>query len=67
MPKPIDPRILVRESAAVAGQAIREGVARRAIENESYQESLTVRLGTGRETRIQPLAYPHFEKSVWKE
>ncbi len=29
LPKPIDPRILVRESAAVAAQAIAEGVARR--------------------------------------
>jgi malate dehydrogenase (oxaloacetate-decarboxylating)(NADP+) len=50
LPKPIDPRILVRESAAVAQQAIAEGVARRPLEVAAYQESLTVRLGTGRET-----------------
>jgi malate dehydrogenase (oxaloacetate-decarboxylating)(NADP+) len=50
LPKPIDPRILVRESAAVAQQAVNEGVARRPLSGESYQESLTVRLGTGRET-----------------
>jgi malate dehydrogenase (oxaloacetate-decarboxylating)(NADP+) len=50
LPKPIDPRILVRESAAVAQQAIEEGVARRPLESRAYQESLTVRLGTGRET-----------------
>jgi malate dehydrogenase (oxaloacetate-decarboxylating)(NADP+) len=50
LPKPIDPRILVRESAAVAQQAIDEGVARRPVESRAYQESLTVRLGTGRET-----------------
>jgi malate dehydrogenase (oxaloacetate-decarboxylating)(NADP+) len=50
LPKPIDPRILVRESAAVAQQAIDEGVARRPMESRPYQESLTVRLGTGRET-----------------
>jgi malate dehydrogenase (oxaloacetate-decarboxylating)(NADP+) len=50
LPKPIDPRILVRESAAVAQQAIEEGVARRPLETKAYQESLTVRLGTGRET-----------------
>ena len=50
LPKPIDPRILVRESAAVARQAIEEGVARRPLESEAYQESLTARLGTGRET-----------------
>jgi malate dehydrogenase (oxaloacetate-decarboxylating)(NADP+) len=49
LPKPIDPRILVRESAAVAQKAIEEGVARRLIDTEVYQESLTVRLGTGRE------------------
>jgi len=50
LPKPIDPRILVRESAAVAQQAILEKVARRPLESRAYQESLTVRLGTGRET-----------------
>ena len=50
LPKPIDPRILVRESAAVAEQTMAEGVARRPVEREAYQESLTVRLGTGRET-----------------
>ncbi len=49
LPKPIDPRILVRESAAVAQKAIEEGVARQHVETETYQESLTVRLGTGRE------------------
>jgi malate dehydrogenase (oxaloacetate-decarboxylating)(NADP+) len=50
LPKPIDPRILVRESAAVAERAIEEGVARRPLDSRAYQESLTVRLGTGRET-----------------
>jgi len=50
LPKPIDPRILVRESAAVAQQAIEEKVARRLLESHAYQESLTARLGTGRET-----------------
>jgi malate dehydrogenase (oxaloacetate-decarboxylating)(NADP+) len=49
LPKPIDPRILVRESAAVARQAIDEGVARRPLKSEAYQESLTIRLGMGRE------------------
>ena len=33
LPKPIDPRILVRESAAVARQAIEDGVARRPLES----------------------------------
>jgi malate dehydrogenase (oxaloacetate-decarboxylating)(NADP+) len=50
LPKPIDPRILVRESAAVARQAIEEGVARRPLKSEAYQETLAVRLGMGRET-----------------
>jgi malate dehydrogenase (oxaloacetate-decarboxylating)(NADP+) len=49
LPKPIDPRILVRESAAVAQKAIEEGVARRPMDSVAYQESLTVRLGTGRQ------------------
>jgi malate dehydrogenase (oxaloacetate-decarboxylating)(NADP+) len=53
LPKPVDPRILARESAAVAAQAIAEGVARRPLEIEAYQESLAVRLGTGRETMRQ--------------
>ena len=50
LPKPIDPRILLRESTAVAQQAIDEGVARISVETEPYQESLIVRLGTERET-----------------
>jgi malate dehydrogenase (oxaloacetate-decarboxylating)(NADP+) len=49
LPKPIDPRILPRESAAVARQAVAEGVARRSLEPVAYAESLAVRLGTGRE------------------
>ena len=50
LPKPIDPRILARESVAVARRAIEEGVARRPLDSQAYQESLAVRLGTGRET-----------------
>ncbi len=49
LPRLIDPRILVRESAAVARQAVAEGVARRPVEAAAYQESLSLRLGTGRE------------------
>ncbi len=47
LPKPIDPRILVRQSAAVARQAVKDGVAGRPVEDVAYQESLTVRIGTG--------------------
>jgi len=50
LPKPIDPRILVYESAAVAQQAIKEGLARLTLKDEPYRERLTIRLGTGRET-----------------
>jgi malate dehydrogenase (oxaloacetate-decarboxylating)(NADP+) len=53
LPKPVDPRILVRESSAVARQAIAEGLARRPLEIRSYEESLAVRFGTGRETMRQ--------------
>lgn len=53
LPKPVDPRILVRESSAVAAQAIAEGVAHRPVDAEPYQEALAVRLGTGRETMRQ--------------
>jgi malate dehydrogenase (oxaloacetate-decarboxylating)(NADP+) len=49
LPKPIDPRILVRESRAVAERAVAEGLARAPLEVESYENALTVRLGTGRE------------------
>ncbi len=49
LPKPIDPRILVRESSAVARMAMEQGVARQALDVEAYQESLIVRMGTGRE------------------
>ena len=50
LPKPIDPRILVHESAAVAQQAIKEGVARLSIGDETHRERLEIRMGTGRET-----------------
>ncbi|MEZ5063756.1 MAG: phosphate acyltransferase [bacterium] len=53
LPKPVDPRILIRQSTAVAAAAIREGWARRALREEAYRESLTVRLGTGREVLRQ--------------
>jgi malate dehydrogenase (oxaloacetate-decarboxylating)(NADP+) len=48
LPKPIDPRILVRESAAVAAQAAAEGLARAPIAADRYEGALAERLGTGR-------------------
>jgi malate dehydrogenase (oxaloacetate-decarboxylating)(NADP+) len=50
LPKPIDPRIFIRESTAVALQAIKDNVSKTKIKSEDYQETLTVRLGTGRDT-----------------
>ena len=50
LPKPIDPRIFVRESSAVACQAMVDKVAMLPVEPEFYEESLTVRLGAGQET-----------------
>lgn len=49
LPKPLDPRIFVRESAAVAQQAIAEGVANLTVQLQEYEGRLSVRLGTGRE------------------
>lgn len=49
LPKPIDPRILVRQSAAVARQAMEEGLAGHVVQTGQYEESLAVRLGTSRE------------------
>jgi malate dehydrogenase (oxaloacetate-decarboxylating)(NADP+) len=53
IPKPIDPRTLVRVSSAVARQAIVDGVARHQVELDEYEEVLTVRGGTGREMMRQ--------------
>jgi malate dehydrogenase (oxaloacetate-decarboxylating)(NADP+) len=49
LPKPIDARVLVREAAAVAAQAIADGVARQSIDVRAYQDALPARLGAGRE------------------
>lgn len=53
LPKPIDPRTLVRVSSAVAQQAIADGVARHPVQLEEYEEVLTVRGGSGREMMRQ--------------
>lgn len=49
LPRPVDPRILVWESAAVAAQAAREGVAAVEPDPERYRERLAIRVGTSRE------------------
>jgi malate dehydrogenase (oxaloacetate-decarboxylating)(NADP+) len=49
LPKPIDPRLIVRESAAVAAQAVADGVARHDVDLQLYAERLSTRIGTGRD------------------
>jgi malate dehydrogenase (oxaloacetate-decarboxylating)(NADP+) len=45
IPKPFDPRVLIWESAAVAGAAMRSGVARVEIDLDEYRDQLSHRLG----------------------
>jgi malate dehydrogenase (oxaloacetate-decarboxylating)(NADP+) len=59
LPKPMDPRIFLRESAAVARQAIDEGVAGVTTGLEEYEGRLSVRLGTGREKMRELLMRAH--------
>ncbi|TFG97889.1 MAG: NADP-dependent malic enzyme [Calditrichales bacterium] len=49
LPKPIDPRILIAESSAVAQTAIAEGIALNPMDAETHRGQLNVRIGTGRE------------------
>ena len=56
IPKPVDPRLIVEVSAAVAKAAIESGVARKPIKNWSkYKQSLTVLLG--QETKLTQKLY----------
>lgn len=69
LPKPVDPRILVRESNAVAQKAIEQEIAQVMVDEEKYKESLSVRHGTGRDTMRQLLhrAPPENLKIVFTE
>ena len=50
IPKPFDPRVLIRETIAVAKAAVQTGVARKPIEDwEAYRERLESRLGKTQE------------------
>ena len=50
IPKPFDPRVLLREATAVAKAAIESGVARIPIKDfEAYKDTLEARLGKSRE------------------
>lgn len=51
IPKPLDPRVLLWESPAVAKAAIETGVARKTINMDEYKEKLAYRLGKGEQIR----------------
>ncbi len=51
IPKPLDPRVLLWESPAVAKAAMESGVARRHIDLDEYREQLAYRQGMGEQVR----------------
>jgi malate dehydrogenase (oxaloacetate-decarboxylating)(NADP+) len=51
IPKPLDPRVLLWESPAVAEMAMKTGVARKMIDMEEYRQQLTFRRGHGERVR----------------
>lgn len=51
IPKPLDPRVMIWESPAVAEAAMKTGVARKHLDLEAYREELTFRQGKGQQVR----------------
>ncbi len=51
LPKPLDPRVMLWESPAVAGAAMETGAARKMIDLDEYREQLACRLGRGEQVR----------------
>jgi len=51
VPKPLDPRVILWESPAVARAAMESGVARREIDLDKYTEQLAFRQGLGEQVR----------------
>src|SRR5271157_3087311 len=51
IPKPLDPRVLLWESPAVAETAMKTGVARKTINIDEYREQLAYRQGKGEQVR----------------
>ncbi len=51
IPKPLDPRVLLWESPAVARTAMETGVARKPIDLEEYRQQLAYRQGLGEQVR----------------
>ena len=51
IPKPLDPRVMLWESPAVAEMAMKTGVARKTIDIDEYREQLAFRQGMGAQVR----------------
>jgi len=51
IPKPLDPRVLLWESTAVARAAMETGVARKLIDLQEYRQQLAYRQGIGEQVR----------------
>jgi malate dehydrogenase (oxaloacetate-decarboxylating)(NADP+) len=51
IPKPLDMRVMLWESPAVAKAAMETGVARKTVDLDEYREQLAYRLGKGERTR----------------
>ncbi len=51
IPKPLDPRVMLWESPAVAQAAMDTGVARKTIDLDAYKEELAFRQGMGQQVR----------------
>ncbi len=51
IPKPLDPRVLLWEAPAVAGTAIKTGVARKTLDMDEYRRQLSYRQGRGAQVR----------------
>jgi malate dehydrogenase (oxaloacetate-decarboxylating)(NADP+) len=52
IPKPFDPRVLLREASAVAQAAMESGVAQAKVDIEEYREQLSRRLGRTQEVML---------------
>ena len=51
IPKPLDPRVMIWESPAVAEAAMKSGVARIEVDLDEYKQKLTFRQGMGQQVR----------------
>ncbi|UCF28304.1 MAG: NADP-dependent malic enzyme [Chloroflexota bacterium] len=51
IPKPLDPRVMIWESPAVAEAAMESGVARSTVDLDEYKQQLTFRQGVGQQIR----------------